>query len=94
VEKIKPPATANERELCGFVLNGSKAKGNRHAMELTLVMITVEIFFPSLSCKIIALFTDVPNKSIKAITELMFNDEAKIKRQRAAPKKLGGTADK
>ena len=94
VEKASPPATAKESELCGFVLNGSNANGKRHAMEVALVIKTVEVFFPPLSLNIIELFTEVPNKSIKAMIEFMLREEPKTSKERAAPKKLGGTAVK
>ena len=93
-EKNRPPATAKESELCGFSPSGSKAKGKRGAIEVAVVIKTVDILFPPLSCKTIALFTEVPNKRVNAIIEFMFSEEPKAKRVRAAPKKLGGTADK
>ena len=63
-------------------------------MEVALVMKTVDVFFPPLSCKTIELLTELPNKIVKAMIEFMFSDEPKIKRAAAAPKKLGGTAVK
>lgn len=94
MEKASPPATANESELWGFILNGSKQNGKRQAMDVALVIKTVDVFFPPLSCNIMELFTEVPNKSIKAMIEFMLSDAPKINRAAAAPKKLGGTAVK
>ena len=63
-------------------------------MDVALVIKTVKVFFPPLSCKIIELFTEVPNKSIKATIVFMLSEEPKINKVKAAPKKLGGTAVK
>ena len=94
VENASPPATASDRELCGFIPRGSNAKGSKDAIDVAEVIKTDERFFPPLSCKMIELLTAVPNKSIKAIIEFMLSDEPKIKREAAAPKKLGGSAVK
>lgn len=94
VEKARPPATASDKELCGFIPNGSKANGKREAIEVADVIRTACVFFPPLSCKMIALLTAVPNKSIKATIEFMLSEDPKTKRTNAAPKKLGGMAVK
>ena len=94
VENARPPATASDRELCGLIPSGSKAKGRSEAIDVAEVIKTDETFFPPLSCKMIELLTAVPNKSMKAIIEFMFSEDPKIKRAAAAPKKLGGSAVK
>ena len=93
-ENKRPPASASANELCGFAFSGSKANGSKEAMEVALVARTDENFFSPPSSKMIELFTDRPKSAANAKIEFMFKEEPKIKRQKAAPKKAGGTAKK
>ena len=85
---------ASAKELCGFKLNGSKAKGAKEACDVAVVIKTDEKPFVPHWRKIIEQLTDVPKRVTKAMIEFMFSEDLKTAKKSAAPKKAGGTAIK
>ena len=104
-DKINPPIIALATELCGFLFSGSIAKG-RMARTVVALVIMIALNFCAhasimvftlivssvlqFSYRIIALFTDVPNSDVNAMTVFMFIDERESMRDVNAPKNAGG----